>query len=153
MLIGGAKLDGERHICWNFVASSKERIERAKADWKEGRFPKVPGDEVEFIPLAGQLQLRAVAARHVAAHELFGLAGQQVLFAHLAHAGTEPEHVVVAFARALAGHPHAAASDLRQSSKSPAGTETAACARLDRVRVRAIAVGGDLAVASVSTRE
>jgi redox-sensitive bicupin YhaK (pirin superfamily) len=51
VLIGGAPLDGERHVWWNFVSSSKERIERAKADWKAGRFPKVPGDEVEFIPL------------------------------------------------------------------------------------------------------
>jgi redox-sensitive bicupin YhaK (pirin superfamily) len=51
MLVGGASLDGARHIYWNFVASSKERIERAKADWREGRFPKVPGDDVEFIPL------------------------------------------------------------------------------------------------------
>ena len=51
MLVGGAPLDGPRHVWWNFVASSQERIERAKADWREGRFPKVPGDEVEFIPL------------------------------------------------------------------------------------------------------
>ena len=51
MLLGGAKLDGERHIWWNFVASSPERIERAKSDWKEGRFAVVPGDEREFIPL------------------------------------------------------------------------------------------------------
>ena len=51
MLLGGAKLDGERHIYWNFVSSSLERIERAKQDWREGRFPKVPGDDVEFIPL------------------------------------------------------------------------------------------------------
>lgn len=51
MLLGGEKLDGERHIFWNFVSSSKERIEQAKADWREGRFPKVPGDEVDFIPL------------------------------------------------------------------------------------------------------
>jgi redox-sensitive bicupin YhaK (pirin superfamily) len=50
MLLGGAALDGPRHIWWNFVSSSKERIERAKADWKEGRFAKVPGDP-EFIPL------------------------------------------------------------------------------------------------------
>jgi redox-sensitive bicupin YhaK (pirin superfamily) len=50
MLVGGAPL-GARHIYWNFVASTKERIERAKSDWREGRFPKVPGDEVEFIPL------------------------------------------------------------------------------------------------------
>lgn len=51
VLIGGAPLDGERHIWWNFVASSRERIERAKADWREGRFGVVPGDEREFIPL------------------------------------------------------------------------------------------------------
>jgi Pirin-related protein len=51
MLVGGAPLDGERHIWWNFVSSSKERIERAKDDWRSGRFGKVPGDEKEFIPL------------------------------------------------------------------------------------------------------
>jgi redox-sensitive bicupin YhaK (pirin superfamily) len=51
VLIGGAPLDGQRHIWWNFVASSTERIERAKADWREGRFGVVPGDELEFIPL------------------------------------------------------------------------------------------------------
>ena len=49
--LGGAPLDGPRYIDWNFVSSSRERIERAKRDWKEGRFPKVPGDEVEFTPL------------------------------------------------------------------------------------------------------
>lgn len=54
MIIGGARLEGERHIDWNFVSSSKERIEQAKRDWKEGRFPKVPGDEVEFVPLPEQ---------------------------------------------------------------------------------------------------
>jgi redox-sensitive bicupin YhaK (pirin superfamily) len=51
VLIGGAPLDGKRHIFWNFVSSSTERIERAKQDWKDGRFAKVPGDELEFIPL------------------------------------------------------------------------------------------------------
>lgn len=51
MLFGGAPLDGERHLWWNFVASTRERIEQAKADWREGRYPKVPGDEDEFIPL------------------------------------------------------------------------------------------------------
>jgi len=50
MLLGGAALDGPRHLWWNFVSSSKERIEKAKADWKAGRFGKVPGDD-EFIPL------------------------------------------------------------------------------------------------------
>jgi redox-sensitive bicupin YhaK (pirin superfamily) len=51
VLLGGAPLDGQRHIYWNFVSSSRERIEQAKRDWKEGRFPKVPGDEDEFVPL------------------------------------------------------------------------------------------------------
>lgn len=51
VLIGGDALDGPRHIYWNFVSSSKERIEQAKVDWREGRFPKVPGDESEGIPL------------------------------------------------------------------------------------------------------
>ena len=50
MLAGGAKMDGARFIWWNFVASSRERIERAKADWREERFPPVPG-ETERIPL------------------------------------------------------------------------------------------------------
>ena len=50
MFLGGAALEGPRHIWWNFVSSSKERIEQAKADWKSGRFAKVP-DETEFIPL------------------------------------------------------------------------------------------------------
>lgn len=50
MLFGGDALDAPRHLWWNFVSSSRERIEKAQADWKEGRFPKVPG-ETEFIPL------------------------------------------------------------------------------------------------------
>jgi len=50
-VIGGAAMDGPRHIWWNFVSSRKERIEAAKADWKAGRFDVVPGDTVEFIPL------------------------------------------------------------------------------------------------------
>lgn len=49
-IIGGAPV-GTRFIDWNFVSSRKERIEQARRDWKEGRFPKVPGDDVEFIPL------------------------------------------------------------------------------------------------------
>lgn len=49
MVIGGAPV-GDRHIWWNYVSSSKARIEQAKADWKAGRFDKVPGDD-EFIPL------------------------------------------------------------------------------------------------------
>lgn len=51
-VIGGERM-GKRFIEWNFVSSRKERIEQAKADWKGQRFPKVPGDEVEFIPLPG----------------------------------------------------------------------------------------------------
>jgi len=49
MVIGGQGL-GKRHLWWNFVARSRERIEQAKVDWKEGRFGTVPGDS-EFIPL------------------------------------------------------------------------------------------------------
>jgi len=50
LLFGGEPLDGPRHLWWNFVSSSPERIEQAKADWKAGRFAPVPGD-AEFIPL------------------------------------------------------------------------------------------------------
>lgn len=50
MFLGGAAMDGPRHIWWNFVSSRKERIEQAKADWRDGRFRPVPG-ETEFIPL------------------------------------------------------------------------------------------------------
>lgn len=50
MLLGGAPTDGPRHIWWNFVSSSLDRIERAKADWREERFAAVPGDD-ERIPL------------------------------------------------------------------------------------------------------
>jgi redox-sensitive bicupin YhaK (pirin superfamily) len=49
MIVGGAKLDGERHIFWNFVSSSETRIERAKDDWRAERFPIVPSDEFERI--------------------------------------------------------------------------------------------------------
>jgi redox-sensitive bicupin YhaK (pirin superfamily) len=51
IIVGGAPMDGPRHIWWNFVSSRKERIEQAKADWTAGHFDKVPGDEIEFIPL------------------------------------------------------------------------------------------------------
>jgi redox-sensitive bicupin YhaK (pirin superfamily) len=54
LLLGGAVMDGPRYLFWNFVSSSRERIEQAKADWREGRFGKVPGDETEFIPLPVQ---------------------------------------------------------------------------------------------------
>jgi len=51
LALGGEPMEGPRHIWWNFVSSSKDRIEQAKADWKGGRFGLVPGDEREFIPL------------------------------------------------------------------------------------------------------
>jgi len=51
MLLGGEPMDGPRHIWWNFVSSSKERIAQAKEDWRAKRFALVPGDEKEFIPL------------------------------------------------------------------------------------------------------
>jgi len=54
MLLGGEAFATKRHVWWNFVSSSRERIEQAKADWTGGRFPKVPGDEAEWIPIPGQ---------------------------------------------------------------------------------------------------
>lgn len=51
VLLGGAPLDGKRYIDWNFVSSSRERLEQAKQAWRAGQFPKVVGDEAEFIPL------------------------------------------------------------------------------------------------------
>ena len=50
MLFGGAALPGRRYINWNFVSSDKERIEKARDDWRHQRFPGVPG-ETEWIPL------------------------------------------------------------------------------------------------------
>jgi len=51
MLLGGEAFTSHRYVYWNFVSSSRERIEQAKEDWRAGRFAKVPGDEEEFIPL------------------------------------------------------------------------------------------------------
>lgn len=51
MLLGGEAFTSPRHVYWNFVSSRKERIEQAKEDWAAGRFPIVPGDTHEFIPL------------------------------------------------------------------------------------------------------
>lgn len=51
MFFGGDALPSKRYIWWNFVSSSRERIEQAKAEWKSGRFDIVPGDEEEFVPL------------------------------------------------------------------------------------------------------
>ena len=56
ILLGGATLEGPRYLWWNFVSSSKEKIEQAKKDWgagewEKGRFQLPPGDRDEFIPL------------------------------------------------------------------------------------------------------
>lgn len=51
MLLGGGDFATPRHVWWNFVSSSRDRINQAKHDWKEGRFPLVPGDDQEFIPI------------------------------------------------------------------------------------------------------
>jgi redox-sensitive bicupin YhaK (pirin superfamily) len=51
LLLGGEPMDGPRYIWWNFVSSSRERIEQAKEDWRQKRFDIVPGDEHDFIPL------------------------------------------------------------------------------------------------------
>ncbi len=51
MLLGGEAFATRRHVWWNFVSSDRERINQAKRDWAEGRFPPVPGDSEEFIPL------------------------------------------------------------------------------------------------------
>ena len=51
MLMGGAAFATPRHVFWNFVSSSRDRINQAKEDWKAMRFPLIPGDDEEFIPL------------------------------------------------------------------------------------------------------
>jgi redox-sensitive bicupin YhaK (pirin superfamily) len=51
MLMGGESFASERHVFWNFVSSNRDRIQQAKDDWSAGKFPKVPGDEEEWIPL------------------------------------------------------------------------------------------------------
>ncbi len=51
MVLGGEPMDGPRHIWWNFVSSSKERIEQARQEWRDAKFDIVPGDAEEFIPL------------------------------------------------------------------------------------------------------
>lgn len=67
LLLGGAAMDGPRFLFWNFVASSRERIEQAKADWKAGRFGRVPGDETEFIPLPEERVAVRAATQQVGA--------------------------------------------------------------------------------------
>lgn len=51
MLLGGEAFETKRHVWWNFVSSSRDRINQAKEDWRENRFPQVPGDTAERIPL------------------------------------------------------------------------------------------------------
>ena len=51
MLMGGGAFSTPRHVYWNFVSSSRERINQAKEDWQAMRFPLIPGDDQEFIPL------------------------------------------------------------------------------------------------------
>jgi len=51
MLLGGEAFATKRHVFWNFVSSTRERIQQAKEDWRKVRFAKVPGDELEWIPL------------------------------------------------------------------------------------------------------
>ena len=51
MLMGGGAFSTPRHVFWNFVSSSRDRINQAKEDWKALRFPTIPGDDEEYIPL------------------------------------------------------------------------------------------------------
>lgn len=50
-IFGGEELPEPRHINWNFVSSDKETINQAREDWKAQSFPKIPGDDIEFVPL------------------------------------------------------------------------------------------------------
>lgn len=54
ILLGGEAFASKRHVWWNFVSSRRERIHQAKVDWNAGNFPKVPGDEEEWIPIPAQ---------------------------------------------------------------------------------------------------
>ncbi len=56
VIIGGAPLDGPRYLLWNFVSSTKSRLQRAAEDWRAQRMGAVPGD-TEFIPLPGNLPI------------------------------------------------------------------------------------------------
>ncbi len=66
MMLGGEPMDGPRYIWWNFVSSSKDKIEAAKDDWKRARFSIVPGDDKEFI--------RCRSEPSVAQHDVAGFA-------------------------------------------------------------------------------
>jgi redox-sensitive bicupin YhaK (pirin superfamily) len=50
LVFGGEPLDGPRYISWNFVSSSKERLQQAASDWRGQRFPRIP-EETSYIPL------------------------------------------------------------------------------------------------------
>ncbi|HTJ42505.1 MAG TPA: pirin family protein [Kofleriaceae bacterium] len=50
LVLGGPRLDGERHLEWNFVSSSKDKLAAARERWKAREFPTIPGDDVEWIP-------------------------------------------------------------------------------------------------------
>jgi hypothetical protein len=65
MLIGGTGFPEKRHIWWNFVSSSRDRIERAKTEWLERRFQLVVDDEIEYVPLpeGGPTPFPATGAR------------------------------------------------------------------------------------------
>jgi redox-sensitive bicupin YhaK (pirin superfamily) len=54
-VLGGAPLEGPRLMWWNFVSSRRERLEQAKADWQHRRFPLIPGDSADRIPMPGEL--------------------------------------------------------------------------------------------------
>lgn len=54
VILGGEPLDGPRYMWWNFISSERERVIEAAHAWREGRFPKVPGDEFEFVPAPPQ---------------------------------------------------------------------------------------------------
>ena len=66
LLLGGAPMDGPRHLFWNVVSSSRQRIEQAKVDRAAGRLAAVPGDETEFIPLPDPSAARPPGAQAVA---------------------------------------------------------------------------------------
>ncbi len=109
---------GPRHIWWNFVSSRKERIEQAKAEWKAGHFRKVPGDEIEFIPLPAKMHPRYLLRQIQPDMQLLELLGRrlrrrahhQVLGA-LVH--REQHHLAQVF---LAGEQHDDAVDARRDA-------------------------------------
>jgi hypothetical protein len=104
MVIGGESV-GPRHLWWNFVSSSRERIERAKRDWRSGAFDRVPG-ETEFIPLPTR-SINALEHRLALLEERARTLGC-VLRRHRDHAVLEldPERLRLGHRRGLADHGH-----------------------------------------------